>query len=226
MKDCDSMTVVVDGRIFKVLPRPLDAEEVLAIAGMFDGTVIRVDGGRASHFAPDTAIEFDKTTQTAFRTFHRGPIRQLRVNRELWEWGSPGITEAEVREIAGLAGGQSVHLHGSAEPIRPGSVIDLTGTWPPQLELGSSPALPSQDNAMVPVIVNGRSVTLERPEVSFEDLVRVAFPGADVASPTSRALTVTYRHGPPARPEGSLVSSETVQARKGEIFHVTATDKS
>jgi Multiubiquitin len=80
--------------------------------------------------------------------------------------------------------------------------------------------------AMVPVTVNGRSVMLDRPEVTFEDLIGLAFPGVDLSNPESRALTVTYRRGPPARPEGSLISRERIEVRHGEVFNVTATTKS
>lgn len=79
---------------------------------------------------------------------------------------------------------------------------------------------------MVPVTVNGRSVMLDRPEVTFEDLIGLAFPGVDLSNPESRALTVTYRRGPPARPEGSLISRERIEVRHGEVFNVTATTKS
>lgn len=220
------MTVLVDGHTIETPRRALDASDVLVLAGMLDGVVIRVDGGRASHFMPDGAIEFDQAIRPAFRTFHVGPIRQLRVDDLLWDWGAPAITEDDVCLIAGAGDSVTLHLHGRAEPVPDGRVIDLTGPWPPQLELRVAPPEAAPGRAMVPVTVNGRSVTLERHEVSFEDLVRVAFPGADITSPSSRALTVTYRHGPPARPEGSLVSREKVQVRNGEVFSVTATDKS
>ena len=222
----EPMTVIVDGRTFEWLPRRLDAKEVLALAGMLDGVVVRVDSGRASHFEPDAALEFDEATTPSFRTFHLGPIRHLRVDDLLWDWGAPAITETDIRAIAGIGDNQVLHLHGSAEPVRRGSVIDLTPTWPPQLVLRGISSTPTPGSAVVPVTVNGRSVTLDRPEISFEDLIRFAFPGADTASPSSRALTVTYRHGPPARPEGSLVSRERVRVRNGEIFNVIATDKS
>lgn len=226
MDNDELMTLIVDGHTIETRRRALDTGEILVLAGMLDGMVIRVDGGRASHFEPDTVVEFDEATTPAFRTFHLGPIRHFRVDDLLWDWGAPAITEDDVRQISGHGDDVTVHLRGRPEPIRHGRIIDLTGPWPPHLEIRDVPPFAALGSAMVPVTVNGRSVTLERPEVSFEYLVRVAFPGADTASPSSRALTVTYRHGPPARPEGSLVSREKVQVKNGEIFSVTATDKS
>src|SRR5690606_27879027 len=135
--------------------------------------------------------------RAAFRTFHPGTLRHLRVDGVLWDWGSPAIIEDEVRSIAGVGEDCTVHLEGADEPVRRGGIIDLTTAWPPQVAL-RSPLADQESEARVPVVINGRSVTLARPEATFEDLVGLAFPGTDLASPGTRALTVTYRRGPPA----------------------------
>lgn len=225
MEKGEMMTVIVDDRAIETERRPLAGDDVLALAGVPDGLVIRIDGGRAVHCAPDAPVELGAEERPSFRTFRPGAVRHLRVGGLLWDWGSAAITEDEVRAIAGGGEDCTVHLDGADEPIRRGGIIDLTTAWPPQIEL-RGPAAEHEDHARVPVIINGRSVTLARPEATFEDLVGLAFPGTDLASPGTRALTVTYRRGPPARPEGSLVSRERIQVQHGEIFSVTATNKS
>lgn len=225
MENGESMTVIVDDRAMETERRPLAGDDVLALAGLPDGLVIRIDGGRAVHFPSRVSAEFGVEARPTFRTFRAGAVRHLRVDGLLWDWGSPAITEDEVRAIAGVGQDGTVHLDGADEPLRRGALIDLTTAWPPQLAL-RGPAAEHEDHAGVPVTINGRSVTLARPEATFEDLVGLAFPGTDLASPGTRALTVTYRRGPPARPEGSLVSRERIQVQHGEIFSVTATNKS
>jgi len=225
MENAETMTVIVDDRAIETERRPLAGDDVLALAGLPDGLVIRIDGGRAVHLAAHDSVELGLEARAAFRTFHPGTLRHLRVDGVLWDWGSAGITEEEVRAIAAAAEDSTVHLEGADEPVRRGGLIDLTTAWPPQVEI-RSPVDDQESEARVPVTINGRSVTLARPEATFEDLVGLAFPGTDLASPGTRALTVTYRHGPPSRPEGSLVSRERIQVQHGEVFSVTATNKS
>ncbi|KQN71875.1 multiubiquitin domain-containing protein [Sphingomonas sp. Leaf62] len=118
----------------------------------------------------------------------------------------------------------ALHLNGGDTPLRLGSVVDLTTPWPPQIETRDASSMP--ESAPVPAVINGRTVLLKQPDVTFEDLVGLAFPGTDLATASSRALTVTYRRGPPEKSEGSLLSQEGITARRGEVFNVSATTKS
>lgn len=221
MEGNDVMSITVDGRVIEAA-RTLAAVDVLREGGIIgDGVVIRIDGGRATHFAPEPAVTFEEGDHPVFRTF-RGALHHFRVDGLLWDWGGPAITETEIRAIAAADTAAEVYADGSGNPIRTGSVIDLTTQWPPILRL----AMPRPERREVPVVVNGREILLDRPEVTYEDLVRLAYPGKDLTVGGMRALTVTYRRGPPDRPEGSIVSSEAVRVRQGEVFSVTATDKS
>lgn len=218
----DRMIIEVDGQCLDVASRPLMAEDVLSLAGLSDaGIVIRTDGGRAVHFAPAQPMSFVQDDEPAFRTFRSAILHHLRVETSVWQWGAPGITETDVRQIARAGDAAELYVDGDATPIRRGSVIDLTGDWPPRISFRAV----APEVHRVPVIVNGRSITLDRPDVTFEDLVGLAFPGTDVAVPGMRSLSVTYRRGPPERPEGSLVTREAIRAQRGEVFNVTATDK-
>lgn len=75
----------------------------------------------------------------------------------------------------------------------------------------------------VTIIVNGRERTVEEKEVSFEEVVELAFPG----SPTGPNIvyTVAYRRAAGNR-SGDLLPGESVQVKQGTIFDVTQTDKS
>ncbi len=225
MKTAGRRSVIIDGREFDVEGGFATNDDVLRLAGVIgEGIVIRIDGGRAAMLVADIATELETVTTPSFRAFRGGKLHRLRVDGVLWDWGGPAITEDEIREIAGLTDVQMLAGGSVGATLRRGGLVDLTTEWPPQLQIvhaRSVATLPA-----VPVVVNGRSLTLEREEVTFEDLVGLAFPGSDLAGAGTRSLTVSYRRGPLARPEGSLVSREATRLTRGQIFNVTATDKS
>jgi hypothetical protein len=74
------------------------------------------------------------------------------------------------------------------------------------------------------IIVNGRTKTVRRPRLTFLQVVALAFD--PVPTGPNWVFTITYRNGPRANPEGTLLQEGTVRLRKGMVFNVTATDKS
>lgn len=77
----------------------------------------------------------------------------------------------------------------------------------------------------ITVIVNGRPRQVEKEELTFAQVVQLAFENAPTNEAT--AYTVTYKRGGNAqKPEGSLVAGENLKLKKGMIINVSATDKS
>lgn len=74
------------------------------------------------------------------------------------------------------------------------------------------------------IIVNGRKKVVTKNELSFDEIVALAFNPAP--SGPNIMFTITYRHGPAANPQGNLLEGGTVKLKDGMIFNVTATDKS
>jgi len=74
------------------------------------------------------------------------------------------------------------------------------------------------------IIVNGRKKVVTKNELSFDEIVALAF--NPVPSGPNIMFTITYRHGPAANPQGNLLEGGTVKLKDGMIFNVTATDKS
>jgi len=71
------------------------------------------------------------------------------------------------------------------------------------------------------VTVNGKTHDLRGiDELSYDDVVRVAGKQA-VGLPE---YTVTFRHGHPDKPEGTLVFGESVRLKDGMVFNVARTD--
>ena len=74
------------------------------------------------------------------------------------------------------------------------------------------------------IIVNGREKVVDKKELTFDEIIALAFD----PPPTGQFIvfTVTYRRGHGNKPEGTLLPGETVTIKQGMIFNVTATDKS
>lgn len=74
------------------------------------------------------------------------------------------------------------------------------------------------------IIVNARPKVVTKKELSFAEIVALAFDNPPQGE--NIVITVTYRRGEGNKPEGSLVEGETVKIKEGMIFNVAATDKS
>jgi hypothetical protein len=76
----------------------------------------------------------------------------------------------------------------------------------------------------ITIIVNGERKTVRTTELSFDQVVDLAFnprpQGPNIV------FTITYRKGPKENPEGTLVQGGVVKIKDGMVFNVTATDKS
>jgi hypothetical protein len=74
------------------------------------------------------------------------------------------------------------------------------------------------------IIVNARPRIVHEADVSFEQVVQLAFPGAHGPTVT---FSMTYRHAESKPHAGELGAGGVVEVkRKGTIFNVTKTDKS
>lgn len=76
----------------------------------------------------------------------------------------------------------------------------------------------------ITIIVNGRKKMVTKKRLTFDEIVQLAFD--PVAEGPNIMFTITYRNGPRANPEGSLMEGATVKIKEGMIFDVTPTDKS
>jgi hypothetical protein len=79
-------------------------------------------------------------------------------------------------------------------------------------------------NKEITIVVNGRSKVVTDKDISFAEVVALAFDS--VPTGPNIVFTVTYRRGHGNKPEGTMVEGDTVKVKEGMIFNVTATDKS
>ena len=74
------------------------------------------------------------------------------------------------------------------------------------------------------IIVNTREKEVEGKEVTYDQIVALAFENPPTGE--NIEITIAYRDGPGPDKEGSLQPGATVRIKKDMIFDVTATDKS
>lgn len=76
----------------------------------------------------------------------------------------------------------------------------------------------------IEIIVNGREVTVTEKKLSYEQVVKLAFPEAEFVP--HMVYTVTYKRGASQQPKGVMVKGDVVTIKKGMVFNVKRTDKS
>jgi hypothetical protein len=74
------------------------------------------------------------------------------------------------------------------------------------------------------IIVNAEQHHVEKKRVSYEQIVRLAFPTPPPGG--NIHFTVTYYNGPKANPDGTLTAGQTVKVKNEMVFNVKATDRS
>jgi hypothetical protein len=135
-------------------------------------------------------------------------------------WGKPAIRGSDLYQLANVGHEQAVFLEirgGTDKLIEPEQMIDLTASG---IERFITAPRPTHE---VEIIVNARPRLVSGPDVTFEQIVELAFPGSH--NPNS-VFSITYRKVASASSEGELSAGGVIKIKKGTIFNVTQTDKS
>jgi hypothetical protein len=74
------------------------------------------------------------------------------------------------------------------------------------------------------IIVNARKHKWEKKEISFEEVVIMAF--GSISSDPNIVYTVIYKRGPDENPDGSMVRGDKIFVKSEMVFNATSTDKS
>jgi Multiubiquitin len=135
-------------------------------------------------------------------------------------WGKPAIGGSALYKLANIGDDQAVFLEvrgGADKLIAPKEMIDLTA---PGIERFITAPRPTHE---IEIIVNARPRVVTGSEVTYEQIVQMAFPGAH---DPNAFFSITYRKAAASPPEGELGAGGIVKIKKGTIFNVTKTDKS
>ena len=74
------------------------------------------------------------------------------------------------------------------------------------------------------IVVNTREKEIDGKEVTFDQIVRLAF--ANPPSGPNIEITIAYRKAHGNKPSGTMHPGDTIKVQEGTTFDVTATDKS
>lgn len=77
---------------------------------------------------------------------------------------------------------------------------------------------------LVTIVVNGTQHKTEKDEISYAEVVTMAFP--DYPQHPERTYAVTYERGNGNKPTGILSPGESVKVKEGMVFYVKHTGQS
>lgn len=81
---------------------------------------------------------------------------------------------------------------------------------------------PPGQNKTVTIIVNGRPREVIGKVVSYEEIVKLAFPD----NPANQDIDFTVAYANPHGKDGELVAGQEVHVKEGMVFNVTKTNRS
>lgn len=152
---------------------------------------------------------------------HNKLALSLTINGKKYEWDQEYITGIEIRKLGNIPEQENIFLAikkpWEDEPIPDDKQVNLAR---PEIEHFYS----KDKHFKVVIIVNGRQKPWTEKEISFEQVVVLAF-GAYDPNP-DKIYTVTYDNGPHQNSAGSMVRGDIVSVKDKMVFNVTATDKS
>lgn len=166
----------------------------------------------------DERVDLAKGGRERFWAFASDRIFTFTVDERGYEWGAREITVAKLRLVTGAPENKDFVLERAGVPdhvLLEGDVVDLGERGTERLRTV---------RATTTIIVNAEEKRVEGRQISFEALVKLAFPTAPTGP--NILITIDYGNGPPANPKGSLKPGRSVKIKHGMTFDVTATDRS
>ena len=145
------------------------------------------------------------------------------INEKNYKWEQQYITGAQVRQLGNIPQSEKLFLAikrpWEDEPILDETMIDLLR---PGIEKFYSSHV--DDFRPISIIVNGRPKEWNERKISYEQIVKLAFPNA-VENDTT-VYTVIYTNGPKQNEEDSMVKGDVVFVKNQMVFNVTPTNRS
>lgn len=141
----------------------------------------------------------------------------LMINGTNHKWEQPLILGSQIKQLGGIEPTADLYLEGKGH--QPDELI----ADEQQVNL-SNPGIEkfySREKQVV-IIVNSREHTWEKPDISYDELVVLAFGNAA----GNTAYTITYSNGPKQNPEGFVVKGQVVVVCNKMNFNVTGTCQS
>ncbi len=204
-------------------PMPL-GRQILTTAGLDprDGYSIFaiLPAGDFEDVRLDEPFDLRERGAERFVAFQTDRDFKLTLNDHQLAWGKPAINGAALYSLAEIGHDEAVFLEvrgGEDRLIEPGELIDLTMPGIERFITAPKPA-PTFE-----IIVNSRPRVVTGRQVTFEQIVQLAFPGSH---DSNVVFSMTYRHAASKPHAGELGAGGFVEVKKGTIFNVTKTIQS
>jgi hypothetical protein len=206
-----------------VNPTPL-GREILNAAGATPvenfSLLAIVPNGDFEDVRLDEPFDLRKRGAERFIAFSTDRLFKLTLDERQLEWGKPIIKGDHLYKLGEVGKGRAVFLkkHGETRLIEREELIDLSDSGIERFVTGPKPVTDYE------IIVNARPRIVHDEDVTFEQVVALAFPGPHGEN---IIFSVTYRHAASKPHAGELGAGGVVEVKKkGTIFNVTKTDKS
>lgn len=212
---------VIDGKEYETFDQYKSGTELKQLAGIPLDTELYLS---ISKPYKDELIENEKQVDLArpeTEYFFVKKKLHFLINDKPFNWYKQYIRGIQIRELGNISANDEIFLEikkgWKDEPITDDEEVDLAR--PGTEHFFSKPRL-----AEFIIIVNAREKVWKEREISFEQVVILAFGSYD--NNPNKGYTVTYSRGCEPKPEGTMVKGSIVCVKNKMIFDVTATDKS
>lgn len=211
----------IEGRQFETFEQYLTGAQLKELAGIPATTELFLSISRPYR---DELIENDKPVNLA-----RPEIEHFFVKKKLhftidgkpFVWYKQFIRGIQIRELGNIPPGVDIFLDikeaWEDDLITDDELVDLAR--PGKEKFITKPA-----EVKFKIIVNAQEKEWDKPTISFEQVIVLAF-GIYDPNPNI-GYTVTYCRGHEPKPEGTMVKNSVVRVKNKMLFNVTATDKS
>lgn len=169
----------------------------------------------------DETVNLRSGHQKKFVVFDSDRLFKLTVNGAQVSWGKSLISGSDLYALSKPSDGDAVFLTvrgGEDREIEVSEEVDL-----------SAPGIEHFENApkrirAFEIVINGHETVVHQKQLSFEELVKLAYPG-DAPSPNI-TYSITYRKVASVPHQGELGAGGSVQVQNGSVFNVGRTVQS
>ena len=187
---------------------PLDTELFLSVSKPYQDELIENEK-QVNLARPETEYFFVKKKLKFF------------INAKPFTWYKQYIRGIQIRELGNIPAEDIIFLDlkegWQDDEILDDEVVDLARP-------GKEKFLSKPIHTELTIIVNARPHIWKEANISFEQLIALAFGSYD--NNPNKGYTVTYSRGWDPKSEGTMVKGAVVRVKNKMIFDVTATDKS
>lgn len=212
-------TYTLDGKPVETSDPVLTGRDIRSKAGLVpasDYVIIEIGKLSSRSLGLEEELVLRDGCLIELRSFASDRVFSFTINECGFEWGSDEIGAADIRRYGQIPDDHELVLDSKGDELIPDDGVVCLN--PKGVErIRSRPA-------MVRIFINTREEYVEPGNISFKDLIALAFP--DTTFGPNFEFTVGYRKGDDKKPEGSLVDKEDTKVVEGMIINVTATDKS